>query len=326
MTLPAFSQNPAGGTGTTPVADRTVVLFDGQRVPISELTLSQLVALQCEQEPAFGRAIHASPKGTQQRKDLIQRAYETVCAIVGEQAKRRGTSGIFSMGMDQRYADLVLRVLSDQQRKGNEGGLFELGCSAGSLLNLVCRAGHRVGGLEVVPELLEAARSNVDEAFHPNLLLGDFCSVDLATQVGTYAVAYWNDVFEHIPVDEIHDYLIRLKSLLRPGGVLITITPNWHMRPSDVTALFMPPRSQSIGFHLKEYKLREVRQLLKAAGFETVETPAFIGCKRIYLNRWLSLSRGKSFVEPVLEFLPYRLAVQACRRLGFSCTLASKPR
>ena len=50
-----------------------------------------------------------------------------------------------------------------------------------------------------------------------------------------YDVVYWNDVFEHVPCDEIQPLLAKIYSLVRPGGCLVTITPNWHERPSDVT-------------------------------------------------------------------------------------------
>ena len=54
--------------------------------------------------------------------------------------------------------------------------------------------------------------------------------------------------------------------MLVPGGQLLTITPNWHVRPSDVTVAFCPPRTASAGLHLKEYTLREVSDLLPSPG------------------------------------------------------------
>jgi hypothetical protein len=97
------------------------------------------------------------------------------------------------------------------------------------------------------------------------------------------------------------------------------------MRPSDVTRMFLPPRSEAQGFHLKEYTLGEVDRLLKAVGFEHIQTPSFIGPNRIHTTRWLSLTKLKCLIEPALELLPFTVAVQCCRRLGFSCTIATKP-
>ena len=320
-------------THTSPVQDtvvavpagRSVELADGRLVAIDTLDLSELVALQAEQEPLFARVIAASPRDSQERAEIIRTAYASICSILDEQGQRGQTQGVFSMGMDPRYADLVLRVLQEQERRGIRGGLFELGCSAGALLGQADRAGYRVGGLEVVPELLQRAKQQISAVNFDNLFLGDFRTVDLAKVRGSFSVAYWNDVFEHIPVDEIEQYLSGLYSLLKPGGLLITITPNWHMRPSDITSSFRPPRSEAEGFHLKEYTLREVRGLLLSVGFSRVTTPSFIDRKQIYLSSLLSFTRTKCALEPLLESLPFPLAVQFCRRFGLSCTIAMKP-
>jgi 2-polyprenyl-3-methyl-5-hydroxy-6-metoxy-1,4-benzoquinol methylase len=327
--LGQFATNNSFETGLRPAVvvntGRLVTLINGLTVAIDKLSLEELETLQYEQEPAFARAIERTAKNSAERAQTIQQAYATICAILDEISNRRAVKGVFSMGMDARYADLVMNTLEFQNRQGISGGLFELGCSAGSLLAQACQAGYRVGGLEVVPELLDRARLQISAQNHPNLFLGDFRCVDLTQQLASYSVAYWNDVFEHIPTDEIEEYLVKLFSVLKPGGKLITITPNWHMRPSDVTSALLPPRSEAHGFHLKEYTLREVTSLLRTAGFEHVQTPSFISRNKIHTQPRLSLTRLKCLVEPVLEWLPFRVAVQCCRRLGLSCTIATKP-
>ena len=115
---------------------------------------------------------------------------------------------------------------------------------------------------------MDEARERLPKQHHSNLILGDFLkSNEVENLEGRCRLIYWNDVFEHIAVDEIEDYLDRIYRMLAPGGELISITPNWHMRPSDVTADYKPPRTTAIGFHLKEYTLREISGLLKNAGF-----------------------------------------------------------
>ena len=304
---------------------RLVTLIDGRTVAIDRLEVSELEALQQEQEPAFARAIEQTKKDSLERSQTIQRAYASICSILDEIAKRQPVGQVFSMGMDRRYADLVLRLLASQTRKGISGGLFELGCSAGGLLAQACQAGYRVGGLEVVPELLDRTRKQISPEYHQNLFLGDFRAIDLTQHRESYSVAYWNDVFEHIPLDEIAEYLTRLYTLLKPGGLLVTITPNWHMRPSDVTSMCSPPRTQATGFHFKEYTLREIIGMLASTGFGHVQTPSFISRHKIYTQSWLSLTKLKCLLEPRLELLPFSAAVQCCRRFGLSCTIATKP-
>ena len=140
---------------------------------------------------------------------------------------------------------------------------------------------------------------------------------------GPWSLIYWNDVFEHIPPDEIGDWLQRIYQMLPPGGQLVTITPNWLCRPSDVTGRICPPRTEAEGLHLKEYTLAEVSGMLRRTGFTHVATPLVVMPQQIVLcgNGLIGLKR---LLEPSLERLPYRFARLLCRGLGLSCTVATK--
>ena len=304
---------------------RLVELHDGTTVDITTLSPAELLKLQCEQEPLFAKAIVLAPRRSEQRTKITAVAYATICAILDELRVRDSRSEDFSMGMDPRYVDLVLSLLNRRGDTSTPGAVFEVGYSSGLLLEQLAGRGHSVGGLEVVHDLYTQAIARLPEEFHGNLLVGDLCSLDLSEHVARYDVVYWNDVFEHIPVDEIKDYLTILFSLLKPGGELVTITPNWLMRPSDVTVHFMPPRSTAVGFHLKEYLAGEVVALLKEAGFAKVRVPALITRSRIHDIPTLRLTSLKLGLERLVDHLPYRCAVQFCRRLGMNCTIATKP-
>jgi len=303
---------------------KLVTLLEGEQVQLAELSFDELLQLQCEQEPAFARRIAGTKKASPERAAAIRHAYETVCAILDQMSQRKVAGQTLSMGMDVRYKRFVLDLLAGQRSRGIDGGVFELGFGSGIFLQAASDAGHRVGGLEVSSPLFEETKSKLPVSSHSNLWLGNFCSIDFGSQRESYSLAYWNDVFEHIPVDEIGDYLRALYGLLKPGGKLITITPNWHMRPSDVTALFQPRRTEAIGFHLKEYTLREVRQLLLEAGFTSVRTPLFISPNRFYYSSFCDVTQLKSILEPLLEYLPIQVAIQMCRRFGLNCTVATK--
>lgn len=301
-----------------------VVLNDGVQIDLSRLSVEELTQLQCHEEPAFAKKIGLTLKGSHQRTAVIRQAYETICATLDELSRRKVAGQTLSMGMDRRYTQFLLEQLASQCRLGIDGGVFELGFGSGIFLQAASQVGHRIGGLEVASQLFDDAKTRLPAGDHGNLWLGNFCSIDFGDQYESYSLAYWNDVFEHIPVDEISDYLTKLYQLLKPGGKLITITPNWHMRPSDVTSTFLPSRSDAVGFHLKEYTLREVRQLLLESGFETVHTPQYIGSKRYFFSNTFDVTFFKASLEPMLEFLPFKLAVQMCRRFGLSCTVATK--
>lgn len=326
----ALASTTPNGLGGLNDGGLLVTDVNGNQQDISSWSYDELLKFQCEQEPLFARAIEATEKGSDARREVTQLAYTTICTVLARMteafpsATSLSREDSFAMGMDPRYSDLILRLLAQQKAAGIEGGLFEVGFSAGVLLEQVAAAGYSVGGLEVVDELLQQAKAKLDPKHHNQLLVGDFCKLDLSEHVGRYSVVYWNDVFEHIPTDEIVDYVKVIHSLLSPGGKLVTITPNWHMRPSDVTDAFKPPRSEAVGFHLKEYTAREVCGIVRQAGFSSVETPTYISRKRIYLGGTPGLTAMKNALEPVLEWLPYRVAVQCCRRFGLNCTVATK--
>jgi SAM-dependent methyltransferase len=304
-----------------PVNSTTVVLADGSRRELTGLTRDELVFLQWEQERAFAAKIVAAPKGSAARASITRQAYDTVTGIL---AAVRGTGNdALVMGMHPKQERLVLQLLQHQWRKGFDANLFEIGYASGKLLKCVSDAGFPVAGIEVSSAMREMAARLLPPEHHKRLYLGNFLDVATSFADKRFSLVYWNDVFEHIPPDEIGDWLAQIHRMLAPGGKLVTITPNWHARPSDVTAAICPPRSEAAGLHLQEYTLREVVRLLREAGFANIAVPLGVTSKRIVLygNGLLGV---KSFVEPALEWLPYEVAKLACRGLGLSCTVATK--
>jgi hypothetical protein len=183
--------------------------------------------------------------------------------------------------------------------------------------------GFEVGGIEVSAAMGERARRLLGPRYGEELLVGEFRKLEPADVPGRPTLVYWNDVLEHVPVDEAADYLCHVHELLAPGGQLVTITPNWLLRPSDVTCEFCPPRTTARGLHLKEYRLGEVVRLLKRAGFRRIGTPAVVT-----RNRVLVWGRGgrtaKQLIEPIMDWLPTSMARVLCRGFGMSCTIATK--
>jgi SAM-dependent methyltransferase len=226
------------------------------------------------------------------------------------------------MGFNPRYVKLVVKLLRQAQSRGAQRPrLFEIGYGSGAMLVEVAEAGFEVGGIEVSSYMREQAAARLP-GHEGSLLLGDFLSLDLRSWRGCQAV-YWNDVLEHIHPDESLDFLRKAHELLAPGGVLVTITPNWHTRPTDITKAYRPPRQEAEGFHLKEYTLREVTSLLREAGFARVGTPLLVTPQHTMLSGH-GLCRLKRWCEPLLEYLPFRLARLICRGGALNTTLAWK--
>lgn len=327
---PLPAEEPQSTPSLPPVAPETVMLANGQTVVLDGMDRPTLHQLQWEQEQRFAKAITAFPAGSQQRSLIIGQAYDTISTLLARQAcleaAERGEAGggPLVMGFDKKYAKLVLQLLEMQVARG-EGRprLFEIGYGSGLLLKEVRDFGFEVGGIEVSGAMRERAMAHLGERFGQGLLLGDFRSVKSEDLPGQPTVIYWNDVLEHVPVDEVEEYLSHIYKLLAPRGQLVTISPNWLMRPSDVSGDFLPPRSEARGLHLKEYRLKEVTRMLKRAGFRRVATPLGTTPGKVTLLGGGG-RRTKQLLEPVLEKLPVKAARFLCRGFAMSCTIATK--
>jgi len=304
-----------------PTPASKVMLADGRWQSLAGLSPQQLHELQWEQEQKFAHAICTLPKGSTDRALVTGQAYDTVCAILSAQ---QDDDQPLVMGLDPRYIRLVLELLNQQIHRGiGQPRFFEIGYGSGAMLKEVRALGYSIAGLEVSDTMRDEALGVLGEKFADQLLLGDIRNVTPESLPGRPSLIYWNDVFEHICPDEISDYLTQIYKLLTPGGQLVTITPNWLLRPSDVTGDFCPPRTEANGLHLKEYRLAEVTTLLKQAGFRHVATPLVVSRKRIY-HFGGGFRLGKQWFEPFLDKLPIRPAHLLCRGLGLSHTIATK--
>jgi SAM-dependent methyltransferase len=298
-----------------------VMLADGTWLPLSGLTAIALSELQWEQEQRFARVIAALPKNSRERALVTGQAYDTICTILAAQA----TNGEpLVMGLDKRYTQLVLELLNRQVAQGvGRPRLFEVGFGSGLLLKEISDHGFPVSGVEISTNMHALALQQLGEYHAEQLFCCDLRQLNLPDIGERPSLVYWNDVFEHICPDEISDYLAHIYDLLQPRGLLVTITPNWLLRPSDVTRVFCPLRTEARGLHFKEYRLAEVNRLLKQAGFRRVATPLAVSRRRIYLcgtgGRFF-----KQWCEPLIDRLPIKPAHLLCRGLGLSYTIATK--
>ncbi len=319
-----LSQNPlpSSHVSTGPAPQNPLVLADGSVRDLALLAPDELLELQWQEEQKLARRIIEAPKGSRERIVAIRLAYDTIARI--HTARNRDNCEPLIMGLDQRYVGLVLGLLRRQQRRMGSPSFFEVGFGSGVLLKTVADEEFDVAGVEVSGALHHQACELLGPDYREWLLVGDARTI-AAGQQGRHSIVYWNDVFEHIPPDEILEYLQAIRSMLVPGGLLVTITPNWHFRPSDITSEFCPARTEAVGLHLKEYTLREVTALLLEAGFGKVRTPLLQTKKRMF-TCGSGLAALKRLWEPQLEHLPARTAQILCRGFCLNCTIAENTR
>jgi SAM-dependent methyltransferase len=141
------------------------------------------------------------------------------------------------------------------------GRLLEVGCGAGNFLVRAADRGFDVTGVEYSPFAAERARQNLSG--RGRVLHGEIGV--LATERDTYDVCVLCDVIEH--VRDPAAFLGELFRLLRPGGLLLVVTPSldsWSARL--LGARWMEYKAE----HLYYYAPATITRQLQGAGFGRV--------------------------------------------------------
>lgn len=159
------------------------------------------------------------------------------------------------------------------------------------------RVGH-VYAIEVSAEIT----AGVPQKENLDLIVTDGLSLPLPSAVA--ALAFSNQVFEHLHPDDARLHLQEVHRVLAPGGRYVCVTPNRLTGPHDISAYF---DEVATGFHLREYTAAELADLMRSAGFARAEAWAS--------RRGLQLRLPWLLIRAV-EGLVGRLPQRARRRLG----------
>jgi SAM-dependent methyltransferase len=87
-------------------------------------------------------------------------------------------------------------------------------------------------------------------------------------------LAFANQVIEHLHPDDVRQQMRNVGAVLVDGGKYVCVTPNRLTGPHDVSKYFS---AVAVGFHLREYTIRELCVLLLAAGFTDVRVCVAVG-------------------------------------------------
>lgn len=145
-----------------------------------------------------------------------------------------------------------LRIINAHSRR--PGRLLDVGCAAGYFLEIACRDGWQVAGIEPSSQIAQMA----SKALHVPIAL----SLDTLSETEFDVITMW-DVVEHFsqPVAELR----RLWGRLRPGGLLMLSTPNtdhWQaVREPGIWTGYRPP------FHLTFFTQQTLEDALRRAAF-----------------------------------------------------------
>jgi SAM-dependent methyltransferase/predicted MFS family arabinose efflux permease len=113
-------------------------------------------------------------------------------------------------GPKTKYLNVALRLVP------SGGEALDLGCGTGQHLTRHLVAHYRVTGVDLSSRSIALARQQVPEA---DFLLADMATLDLPSGSFDLITAFYS--FIHVPRREHPAVLARIRSWLRPGGVLI---------------------------------------------------------------------------------------------------------
>ncbi|MEB3224149.1 MAG: bifunctional glycosyltransferase/class I SAM-dependent methyltransferase [Candidatus Sericytochromatia bacterium] len=155
-------------------------------------------------------------------------------------------------------------VMLEVLRTEGSRDVLEVGTADGFLTEQVKAQGARVTGIEVSPELAQAAAVHCER-----MLLGDVESLDL-TGLGPFDAVVCGDVLEHLRRPDLA--LQRLVERARPGGLVLVCVPNIAMWVWRLKLLFgqfdYAPRGPMDTTHLRFFTLKTALRLVKQAGLE----------------------------------------------------------
>jgi SAM-dependent methyltransferase len=180
---------------------------------------------------------------------------------------------------------------------------LEIGAGDCGLSLLVAARVRRVYALEVSEEIA----SRVSPRQNLEVLITD--GIEIPVPQGSVTLAYSNQVLEHLHPDDADEHFRSVYAALAPGGRYVCLTPNRLMGPTDVSKYF---DQTPTGFHLREYTVGEVTEMMRATGFRKVEA-------------WTT-RKGLSFRMPrvcvsAVESALDRLPRAAVRRIGATLPL-----
>ena len=155
----------------------------------------------------------------------------------------------------RNYSLGTKRKLIEELTGAKKGELLEVGAGTGAFANAMQKAGWEITGLEPDETARKIALDKYGLSFHAPEYLYQ-CSKQFDT------ITMWH-VLEH--VHDLHGYLEKFHSLLKPDGKLLIAVPNYTSFDADIHkehwAAYDVPR------HLYHFSPKSMQILAKAKGF-----------------------------------------------------------
>lgn len=153
----------------------------------------------------------------------------------------------------QQKANLII----DETVK--EGRVLDIGAGIGAFLNTMKQKNWEVTGIE--PD--EGARQQAKALF--KLEISNTDVLEHLPEHSFDAITLWH-VLEH--VHQLHPYVDRLKTLLKPDGKIFIAVPNYHSADSSVYKLYWA--AYDVPRHLYHFAPHSVKMLMNQHGLKVI--------------------------------------------------------
>lgn len=197
--------------------------IDGKNLELSELAQRELDLLHYEQECKYASLILENSPFSDARRHNLHEGYKLIHQIMKEKASRANPNLTdFSFGAKDAYVKLCVDIIKKQKNKyvHNQPLLFfEAGIGSGKILRGISEISNvNVTGCDVFVDSQFISEKWLNAKSNIKVLEGSLFDVLENLEDNCIDVFYWNDVLEHIPVDEIDEHIKRIASKLRNGG------------------------------------------------------------------------------------------------------------
>ncbi len=122
--------------------------------------------------------------------------------------------------LHDRHNNYLEEVALVKRYSGEKSLVLDVGCNAGWLLGYLKNAGLQIEGVEPSAVLAKIAANRTNAVIH-NSYLHEILNRDAVFDCITAT-----DVIEHVPPENINQFIVSIQKLLKVGGIVIIKTPN----------------------------------------------------------------------------------------------------
>lgn len=175
--------------------------------------------------------------------------------------------------------------------------VLDVGCGTGLLVKFLSTSGFRAVGCDIEDEAIKAAKNlnNID--------LVKASAINLPFPNNSFDCITSISVVEHLRPQEVKKFIKESKRILKPGGFIFIVTPNF------ATPLRLLKGKQWFGYsdptHINFYTRSSLARVLKNYGFTNLQT-RFKTKADIPFN-WNLPIFLKKFPKPIIHFMNYLL-------------------